>query len=356
VRTVAFRNLVNAEIDTSGKDVFLVGVNGQGKTNFLEAIYFCAYASSFRGVNESELIATGEKACSVSATFSGSLNNDALVKLENGRKTIYVDGKKLEDRKELLSMAPCVVFCHEDMSFVAGSPELRRWFFDQAQSLYDPIYLDELRKYRRLLKTRNTVLRDGRADAGVSLSPLLDAVEPQIVQYGLALMKKRRRAVERFSQVCGPLYEEVSGIDGIGIRYLPSWKTDDPENIAAFLYEHRQHDLSFGATLSGPHRDRYSFIRGKHEFAARASTGQRRLLALLLRVAEAQCFSEITGNKPVLLLDDVLLELDPEKRHRFLAVMPEYDQAFYTFLPGEPYERYQKNDTLVYTVVQGGLS
>jgi DNA replication and repair protein RecF len=108
--------------------------------------------------------------------------------------------------------------------------------------------------------------------------------------------------------------------------------------------------------MSGPHRDRYIFIRKHAEFAGNASTGQRRLLALLLRAAQAQLYTRITGRKPLLLLDDVLLELDGEKRRRFLSVMPAYDQAFYTFLPEEPYERYRKDDTLVYYVKEGKAS
>jgi DNA replication and repair protein RecF len=89
------------------------------------------------------------------------------------------------------------------------------------------------------------------------------------------------------------------------------------------------------------------------EFSENASTGQRRLLALLLRVAQARCFSDYTGRAPVLLLDDVLLELDGEKRHRFLSVMPDYEQAFFTFLPEEPYKKYSKSTTLVYYVKDG---
>jgi DNA replication and repair protein RecF len=122
------------------------------------------------------------------------------------------------------------------------------------------------------------------------------------------------------------------------------------------LEERREADLSAGITLSGPHRDRYRFTRSGVDFSAKASTGQRRLLALLLRIAQARRFSEMTRRNPVLLLDDVLLELDPEKRRRLLNVMPGYDQAFYTFLPEEPYERYRKSDTLVYTVQDGQLS
>jgi DNA replication and repair protein RecF len=113
--------------------------------------------------------------------------------------------------------------------------------------------------------------------------------------------------------------------------------------------------MAFGLTLSGPHRDRYLFTRKGLEFSSKASTGQRRLLALLLRSAQAQRFSSLTGRQPVLLLDDVLLELDGEKRRRFLERMPPYDQAFYTFLPGEPYSQYLKPGTVLFHVEKGSL-
>jgi DNA replication and repair protein RecF len=355
LRTASFRNLADAEIDTRGKDVFLVGENGQGKTNLLEALYFCSYATSFRGVRDGDLARTGEKDYSASAVLDGSAYGKVLIKYEGGKKSVIIDGKRVEDRKELLAVAPCVVFCHEDMEFVAGSPERRRWFFDQNQSLYDPIYLDDLRRYRRVLKTRNTVLRE--TAAGIRRNAgMLDVLDPQLAEYGLKIMEKRRDAAEAFSAVFGPLYEAVSGIGGIAVRYIPSWKQSSAAEITAFLALRREGDAAAGACLSGPHRDRYVFTRGGADFSGRASTGQRRLLALLLRIAQVRRFSGMTGKNPILLLDDVLLELDGEKRRKFLEFMPEYDQAFFTFLPEEPYDRYRKSDTIVYYVRTGVVS
>jgi DNA replication and repair protein RecF len=356
LRTAAFRNLADAEVNTDGKDVFLVGENGQGKTNFLEALYVCAYAASFRGVRDGELARTGEKNFSTAVTLRDSLVNQVQIKYAGGKKTVILDGKRIEDRKDILSAVPCIVFCHEDMEFVAGSPERRRWFFDQCLSLYDPVYLEDLRRYRRVLKSRNNVLKEygggrGSGDPG----PLLDALDAQFVLYGIKLMEKRETAARLFSGVFGPLYREVSGIADIGVRYVPSWKQGDIPAANGFLREKRAADLTAGVSLSGPHRDRYIFSRGSAEFAGTASTGQRRLLALLLRVAQARRFSGMTGKNPLLLLDDVLLEMDGEKRKRFLAVMPDYDQAFYTFLPEEPFERYRKPGTLVYRVENGKL-
>jgi DNA replication and repair protein RecF len=354
LRTTAFRNLADAELDTGGKDVFLVGENGQGKTNFLEALYFCSYAASFRGVRDGEIARTGEKSFSAAVTIRDSFRDQVLVKFEGGKKTVFVDGKRIEDRKDILSVIPCIVFCHEDMEFVAGSPERRRWFFDQCLSLYDPVYLDDLRRYRRVLKNRNFTLKENSfRPGGGGLEGVLDALDSQFALYGAKLMEKRETAARLFSEIFGPLYQDVSGIGGIGVKYLPSWKNGDPSGIEALLRDKRALDIASGLSLSGPHRDRYLFTRGETEFAGKASTGQRRLLALLLRVAQARRFSGMTGKNPVLLLDDVLLEMDGEKRRRFLSVMPGYDQAFFTFLPEEPFERYRKSDTIVYRVREG---
>jgi len=230
LRTAAFRNLADSLTDVSRKDVFLVGENGQGKTNFLEALYFCSYGSSFRGVKDGDIARRGESDFSAAASLSGSEEGgggDVLVKYENGRKSITLDGKKLEDRKDLLEASPCVVFCHEDLEFVSGGQEKRRWFFDQTQSLYDPVYLDDLRRYKKVLKSRNAVLRDFRLARGANrgeTEQILDALDPQLAEYGGRLMEKRRGAAARFSAVFSPLYETVSGIDGITVRYAPSWK------------------------------------------------------------------------------------------------------------------------------------
>jgi len=105
--------------------------------------------------------------------------------------------------------------------------------------------------------------------------------------------------------------------------------------------------------MSGPHRDRIRFLRNGKPFIPDSSTGQRRLIAILLRVAQAVFYTEAAEKKPVLLMDDVLLELDPDKRQRVTAALPDYDQLFCTFLPGEPYERYKKTSTKVYTMENG---
>jgi DNA replication and repair protein RecF len=366
LRFVHYRNLKDAQINTRGKDVFLIGENGQGKTNILEAVYICCYASSFRGSGDKEIVAYNERdwVSSVTINDGGATNvlQSVSIKFENNKKTVSIDGKQISDRKQLLSMIPCVVFCHEDMEFVHGNHERRRWFFDQNRCLYDSLYLDDLRNYKKILKTRNLILREckeGRrfGNTLTQVDEVFGVLESQFIEYGLRLMEKRAEEAAAFSQIFSSLYKIVSGIDHIAVSYRPSWKDTGGgiAELALLLAAKREQDIVMGTSMSGPHRDRYVFTREGKDFSDAASTGQRRLLALLLRVAQASRYRKMAGRDPVLLLDDVLLELDGEKRERFLSVMPAYEQAFYTFLPEEPFEKYKKPDTLVYRVSEGEL-
>ena len=350
---VHFRNLNDTTIDLLSKEVFFVGENGQGKSNLLETLYYSAYGSSFRTRLDSEIVIKDFKDFSIRVLYreeSGSTHSTSIV-YKDGVKRIEKDGKFLHDRKELINTIPCVLYNHDDLDFVIGSPERRRFFIDQSLSMYDVAYIDLIRKYKRVLKNRNICLKEKNYN-------LLETYDIQLVQHGLEIQKKRKKAIFKFNQIFGKLYEDVTGIDGLVIKYSPSWK-DGQEDIPSLdqalriVIEKREIEKNLSSTVTGPHRDRISFYRRQSPFVATASTGQRRLLALILRTAQAVYYTQVIGKKPVLLMDDVLLELDPEKRQKVTALLPEYDQLFCTFLPGEPYERYKHDTTRVYKIKNG---
>ncbi|MCQ2612497.1 MAG: DNA replication and repair protein RecF [Treponemataceae bacterium] len=343
-----YRNLLNESINLLANEVFFVGENGQGKSNLLEAVYMSSYASSFRTHTDSEIVKTGNRDFSVRGFFKDETGKTDMVhvELKSGKKNILKNGKPIKDRKELINTIPCVLFCHDDMEFVNGEPERRRFFIDQSLSMYDVMYLDLLRKYKKILKSRNTVLKEMQYD-------LVDMYNQPLAETGLEIIRRRKNAVYQFNRIFSELYKDITGIENVQIVYDPSWKTDSVSDILQSFINRFEAEKSLGITLSGPHRDRIKFMRGEQPFIPHASTGQRRLVALMLRVAQAKYFKEITGKKPVLLMDDVLLELDPDKRQKFTSLLPEYDQLFCTFLPGEPYERYKKENTLVYRISEG---
>ena len=212
--------------------------------------------------------------------------------------------------------------------------------------MYDVIYIDVIRKYKQILKNRNIVLKEQKFD-------LLEMYDIPLVKEGLEIQKRRKKAIFKFNTIFTSLYEQISGIEGVKIHYEPSWKSEDENEVLDYVLSKREGDKAMGTTLSGPHRDRIYFVKDGKNFISTASTGQRRLIALILRIAQATYYTEITGKKPILLMDDVLLELDPNKRQSLTALLPKYDQLFCTFLPGEPYERYKHSTTRIYQIENG---
>ena len=250
---------------------------------------------------------------------------------------------------------PCILFCHDDMDFVTGEPGRKRFFIDQSLSLYDVYYIDILRKYRQILKSRNLILKEKKYE-------MLDVYDTQLVQCGLEISRKRKTAIFKFNEIFSKLYYDITGIENVRIFYEPSWKEIEDgvskripnENEALdILIQKREIDKVMNTTMSGPHRDKIKYVKDGMLFVPVASTGQRRLIALLLRISQAVFFSQVTKEKPILLMDDVMLELDPDKRQRLTSMLPEYDQLFCTFLPGEPYERYKHTTTKVINIKDG---
>ncbi|MCM1322335.1 MAG: DNA replication and repair protein RecF [Bacteroides sp.] len=342
------RNIEDCTIDLLAKEVFFVGKNGQGKTNLLESLYISAYGTSFKTHSDNEIVKTGQSSYKIRNFFRNNSEKCDIVTVsyEKNKKRIEKNGKKIIDRKELISTIPCVLFCHEDIGFANGEPEKRRFFIDQSLSMYDIVYLDTLRKYKRALKTRNQLLKEKNYE-------MVDIYDTPLLDTGIEIVKKRQLAVFQFNAIFGKLYETITGISNVTISYESSWKDKNRDEIADILNEKREADKIMGTTMSGPHRDKIIFTRNKKLFIPTASTGQIRLVSILLRVSQAMYYSQLTGKKPVLLMDDVLLELDPEKKEKVISVLPEYDQLFCTFLPEEPYSRYCRANTRVYFVEKG---
>ena len=346
-----FRNIHNATLEIDAPVVYLVGENGQGKTNFIESIYLLCYGASFRTKKDARLINLGKESAHVRGRShrAGGVDQDIAVKIpKEGKKEIRVDGRLIKDRMDLIENVPCIVFAHQDLSFITGSPEMGRRFFNQTLSLFDPLFVGLLRSYGKLLKSRNILLKEGNRR-------LLPAYTKNLAEVGLQIQRRREGIIEEFNSSFSLLFTGISDLKGeTYIRYRSSWPGGITAEEVEELMAKRQHrDLSFETTTTGPHRDRFILMHKGREFSHIASTGQVRLCSLILRVAQANFFSGKTGKKPVLLLDDVLLELDAIKRERFIEALPGFEQAFFTFLPDEQFRKYSSDDTLIYRVVDG---
>lgn len=353
IKAIQFRNLHNEAVPVNNRQVFLIGANGQGKTNFLEAIYTLCYGSSFRSSQLRELVKHGEKSFKLTGKYLGEdkLSHTLVLEYQDSKRRVFLDEREIRDRKELIYNIPCIVFSHDDIAFIRGEPEQRRRFFDQTMSMYDPLFFDDIRRYRMLLKQRNLAIKEG----SLSILPVYDL---QLAKYGLSIQKERQKAVTEFGEIFPEMYRNVSSSDvNIAIQYQPSWSECTTEDeIIGYLEKTRQRDLTMQTTTSGIHRDRFNIVQDAGIFSQIGSTGQLRLASLILRTAQMEFFHKKTGKKPLILVDDVLLELDLPKREKFLSLMEGYSQAFFTFLPEEHYfASLASEGALIYDVKEGSF-
>ena len=352
--TNQFRNLKSERIPVDNRQVFLIGPNGQGKTNLLEAIYTLCYGSSFRTNQLRDLVCHTEKAFKLEGVYKDDSGQVHTLQLEykDSKRSVSLDGREIRDRKELIYNIPCIVFSHDDIFFVKGEPEQRRRFFDQTMSMYNPLFFDDLRRYRMILRQRNLAIKENR-------HALLPIYDEQLASYGIAIQQERTKAVYEFDQIFPGMYRDVSKTDSsVHIEYSPSWSScATKDEVVAYLNNTRARDFSLQTTSSGIHRDRFVVTENNQNFSQTGSTGQLRLASLIFRTAQMAFFEKKTGKLPLILVDDVLLELDHQKREAFLELINTYCQAFYTFLPEEHYyASLAEEGALVYTVSKGTFS
>lgn len=362
LRLERFRNLQPLRLDCleGCSCVFLIGENGQGKTNLLEAIYLLCFGGSFRTRQDVDLIRRGAKQGVVAGSFAldghggadAAWYREVAVHLRRDRaREIRVDGVRVADRADVVGAVPCILFSHDDLRAVDGPPAELRRFFDQTAALSDPAALPALRRYRRVLMERNALLRvDPSHD-------LLDVYDRQLIEAGMVIRGQRRDLIDDYAGRFAAIFHRVMESDvAVSVGYQPSWASAVSDEVAAQMRSARARDHALQTTTTGPHRDRFPLRIDGLSFRRYASTGQKRLASLALRAAQAARVAERSRPAPLLLLDDVLLELDAGKRERFLATLPTADQRFFTFLPDEPFDRYEIGPTLRITIRDGSLT
>ncbi|WP_024653592.1 DNA replication/repair protein RecF [Borrelia persica] len=323
-----FKNIENQVINFDFDNIYFCGENGSGKTNILDAIYCLAFASSFLVNTDRELIRYGEREFYLKC-FYQTKEKDGEINLSfrNDKKEIKVNNSIIRDRKDLILNIPAIVFSNHDIDFIIGAPIKKRWFFDQAMSLVSLSYLDSLRKYRKILKQRNLILKQGDKN-------LLRASNETFVDCAFELTEMRKNFVDRFYEFFKYYCLLIFDVSyNLRIEYLPSLTCCKKEEFYEILFLREKEEFYSETTLIGPHRDLYEILNNdKRVFTNHASTGQIRVLALIYRLVQVIIFNKQFDIAPILLFDDVFLELDSIKRKKVFEILPKDSQCFFTFL------------------------
>jgi DNA replication and repair protein RecF len=319
-----FRNIERAELVIPADGIALVGDNGQGKTNFLEAIAYLELLRSMRGVRDRDLTRFGATAFHIASASTGTAVNRVGIGVErSGKKRITLDGVDTPRLTDALGALPSVCFSPADIALIAGAPAERRRYLDIALALSSKHYLSALRHYRAALARRNAALREA-ARPGAKHSSVA-AWEPALAEHGAVIVEERRAWVAEgateFTRLCEEIGERASMQIAYDSPLVDSASVRD--SLTAALHRGREHDARRLFTHAGPHRDDLAVTLGSRDLRLVGSAGQQRTAAIALRLLEAATFRTRGGAQPLLLLDDPFAELDRKRASRVLALLEE---------------------------------
>ena len=317
-----FRSYPSIEVELPAGLTALLGRNGQGKSNFLEAVGYLATLESFRGAPADALVRSG----SSTAVVRGQVvvdGREQLIEAEinpAGRNRVQVNRQRLVRARDLVEALRVTVFAPDDLELLKGGPQIRRSYLDKALILERPA-VDSVRSdFEKALRQRNALLKQckGRLDEAAGLT--LDVWDLKLAQAGEELTRLRRDLADRLSPVTTQAYRDVAGAAAdVRLVYVSEWVE---HGLAAALAASRPDDVRRGTTLVGPHRDDLLVLLNGMPSRTHASQGEQRSLALGLRLGVHRLVTTRVGVPPVLLLDDVFSELDPERSAALLAALP----------------------------------
>jgi DNA replication and repair protein RecF len=380
-----FRNYRQQEISLPPGPALILGGNAQGKTNLLEALFLLATTRSPRTLRDGEFIHWDAhldpqpiaRVLAEAQRRAGSVQVEIVVVgrpgtgqgtpfCVNASKRLRVNGVPRR-QADVIGQINAVLFTSQDLELVSGPPALRRRFLDLTLSQVDRTYLGALQRYAKVLTQRNALLR--RIQGGEASLDELAFWDQQMADHGGRIMAARARAVPLLADYSAEIHRRLSGgQETLGLAYEPRLPTDRKGQRAADVPEAeltealhqgmrsgRHRDIAAGASLLGPHRDDLALTLDGLSAASFASRGQRRTAILALRLAEARFLLERTGDYPLLLLDDVLSELDEERRAGVLEAMRSFEQVLITSADADRFEEGFLRSAAVFRVTAGRL-
>jgi DNA replication and repair protein RecF len=344
LRLQDFRNLARVELQPHPRFNVFAGLNGQGKTNLIEAVHLLAALKSFRALRNRDLIRTGQDAAIIEATVDRQAHiRDLRLTVRSTGRRVELNDRVVKDLSLFFGTLGAVTFTPEDVGVLKGAPADRRLFIDRIIFNLMPGYGATALAYEEAVRQRNALLRqDTPPDPA-----MLAAWEEPIARHGAELLYQRLRWLahftprlrQAFARIFGPARVVTIGYQstlaeadrGAGSDEVLPAQPELQRALGEQLRRERPRDLARGATQTGPHRDDFLFLLDGEPVRTHASQGQHRALVLASRISEIEAMTEQTGDPPILLLDDVSSELDPERNARLFEFLDEFDgQVFIT--------------------------
>ena len=349
-----YRNYNVLDISLGPHVNVFMGDNAQGKTNILEGIYYCAFARSHRTSKDRELINWN----SDNALLSVTVGRERLDKridisiLKDGKKAIQINKIKIKKIGELFGNFNVVMFSPEDLKIIKDSPGVRRKFIDMELCQLNPKYYYNLVQYNKVLNERNSILRNKNINKDI-----LDIYDMQLVEFGYNIIIDRLEYIQKLNKYSTKIHSDItSGKEKIEFKYISTIKDLEniKENFYSLLEKNRSRDCERGITSIGPHRDDFTVLINDIDTKSYGSQGQQRTAVLTIKFSSLKIIKELTGEHPVLLLDDVLSELDFSRKRYILSTIGDI-QTIITCTGIEDLYEYLDDKSKVFKVKDGEI-
>lgn len=348
-----FRNYNHLSMDFSSGTNILYGDNAQGKTNILEAVYLSGTTKSHKGSKDKEIIKLDEEESHIRLVLErNSVNHKIDMHLKKNKpKGVAIDGIPIKKSGELFGIVNFVFFSPEDLSIIKNGPSERRRFIDLELCQLDKLYLYNLTNYNKIVNQRNNLLK--QISFNKKLLDTLSIWDDQLVDYGVKIVSAREKFIANINAIIYEIHKKLSGSkEELVIKYEPNVTTN---NFKEKLIKSLERDISHKVTSVGPHRDDISFLIKDIDIRKYGSQGQQRTSALSLKLAEIELVKSIIKDKPILLLDDVLSELDRNRQNYLLNSINDI-QTIITCTGLEEFVNNRFEINRIYKVVEGTVS
>ena len=336
IKLINFRNLDNVELNFTNNINIIIGGNGAGKTNILEAVYLNSLTKSFRANNDIELIKFNKDFLTIKTTIKeNSYNEKVLYNIDKISKKIYLNSNKITKLSEYIGKYPVVISTPEDVLMIKTSPSNRRDVLNISICQFNKEYFKTLNEYNKLLKLRNDYLKRILVNSNSDMK-YFEIITTKLIEKAIYIYIERNKYINSINSYLGSIFEHICLNKNLILKYSPNVDITeyDDENISKILQKKFKRDfnkeISLGMTISGPHRDDFNFYLDNKDMKFYSSEGQKKMAVISYKLAEMKLFQEQEDKKPIILLDDLFSELDIKNKNRLVKYIPEDLQVIIT--------------------------
>ena len=346
-----FRNYQKLKINFSPNINIICGKNGSGKTNIVEAIYVLGLTKSFRNIQEKNLILKNKNLAKIKGVIKSKSKNKYEIQISKEGKKVLINGNGVNLLSNYISNIPIIVFNPDDLRLLKDTPIIRRKFLNIELSFYNKEYLKNVACYNKLLKQRNSYLKQSFINSNCS-TDYLNILTEKLYDYGLMIYEERVNFLNYINENINKYYSKITKTGTISLKYTSNFNKEKSKMLESYKQYYKK-EMTFGKTLLGIHLDDIEFYLDSNKVKEWASEGQLKNIIVSLKLVELQLLKEKNGYNPILILDDIFSELDKEKINDIMKLLPLSGQVFITTTELSKIKKSIKDNSKIFRVING---